>query len=221
MSPCRSLLVALGSGLLASPATPQAEGFRVPAGFVATRVTATDHSYLALAFDTAGRMVLSSEREGLLLAEDEDGDGFFEEVRTLTGELTAAQGLAVVGSTLYVVGRRRRERGAVESGLWRAQLAEGGRAVESLRKLVPIEDDDEHGAHGVVLGPDGALYVALGDHARFATPAENAQAFPEDLAAPLPPIPDPSGFGRRLQLHQRLDMTVWFANLRMRPLPGR
>lgn len=183
--------------VVVSALLPQGD-FEVPPGFSVSRASAASHSYLAVAVDPHGAALLSTEEAGLLRAIDGDGDGFHETVEPLTGELTAAQGLCYSEGSLFVVGRRVAGEGPPASGLWRLELSADGGTVTGVRLLVPIDDDDEHGAHGVIAGTDGDLYVVVGDRARFTTEPENAGAWDErEPGSVLPVLPDPSGFDQR------------------------
>jgi putative heme-binding domain-containing protein len=165
------------------------QDFDLPPGLTVARAASERHSYLALCAAGPGRLVLSTEEQGLQLAFDGDGDGWFEKFSPLGGGLSAVQGLAWVEGELWIVGRR-----GNGHGLWRAQLGEG--ALSEVESVLAIDDDDEHGAHGIVPGPDGRLYLTLGDAARPLTPATNQADFREPPHTGLPVLPDPGGFGQ-------------------------
>ena len=166
----------------------QDDGFEVPDGFVLERALTERRSYLALTVAGAGRLVLSTEEEGLVLAEDPGGDGWFEERTPLAAGFEQVQGLCWSPPDLFVVGRRGKQ-----LGLWRGILGEDSLAQVTL--VLPFEGQLEHGPHAVVEDGDGRLLVTIGDAARASTPP----------ATPLPPEPhhqgpptlaDPGGFGR-------------------------
>ncbi|MCP3916365.1 MAG: DUF1080 domain-containing protein [bacterium] len=175
-----------------TPAIPAAQELQVAEGFSISRAIEEQHSYLALTFDAAGRMVLATEDQGLLSAIDADGDGVWEDVGPLAPDLERAQGLCFAGATLFAVGRR-----GERSAVWRITPTDDLRGVREMHPLVPIDDADEHGAHGITLGPDGDLYVAVGDEARFTTPPEKDGWQPTDVAPLLSALTDPGGFGAR------------------------
>ena len=54
-------------------ALPQDGDFLVPEGFRVTRAAVGGPSFLACCLDDEGRLLLSTERAGILLAEDRDG----------------------------------------------------------------------------------------------------------------------------------------------------
>lgn len=183
----------LSSALLAALATSQE--FDVPDGFSVFVAAGARHSYLSLTIDARGRVLLGTEAAGVLVAEDADGDGLLETLRPFAA-LDGVQGLCVVldPPALLAVGRH-----AGQQGLWSLPLDGAGDPLpERLELRHAIEGDDEHGAHGVVLGPDGAAYVTFGDQARFVDPplalADCARERADQL---LPPLPEPSGFGAR------------------------
>ena len=162
------------------------QDFDLADGFDLKRALDTRRSFLSLAFADDGRLVLGTEAGGVLAASDSDGDGTFEAIETLTHDLQSVQGLCFRGETLFAIGRKNGE-----SALWRFDQDSAPRA------LVPIDDADEHGAHGIALGPQGDLFVAVGDEARFRTAPEAASWHPADVPPLLPALADPGGFGAR------------------------
>src|SRR5258705_484286 len=147
---------------LAAPllAALQLQGFDVPPRFEATRVSDLAESFLALAFAPDGRLFLGTEDGPVLWARDADQDGVFETHGTFTAELASCQGLVWFQDRLWATGRR-----AGNDGLFRVVPAADGTTAERIEPVLAITSGGEHGVHGVVVGPDGYLYLAIGDHA--------------------------------------------------------
>ena len=133
----------------------------VPDGFEVS-VFATDahaHSIHNLTFDAKGRCVVSGPGYVTIL-EDTDGDGKCDVAKRF-GDAPASglQGMLFVGSTLY---------GVDDRGVVRMPDDDGDDRADTVEPIGPrLTRGGEHGCHGIVLGPDGWLYVVVGNKARF------------------------------------------------------
>ncbi len=136
----------------------QATRFRLVRGFGIQRVLSPRQtgSVIAMAFDEDGNLLFSRERHGLLVAVDRNRDGLVDTVRDLKLPIKNCQGILPLNGMLYLVGQ-----GPKGLGVYRV----APRKQPEL--LLPIEGSPgEHGAHAITLGPDGRLYVLLGNHVR-------------------------------------------------------
>ncbi len=134
----------------------QATRFRLARGFGIQRVLSPRQtgSVIAMAFDEDGNLLLSRERRGLLVAIDRNRDGLVDTLRELKLPIRNCQGILPLNGMLYLVGQ-----GPQGLGVYRAA------PQEELQLLLPIKGSPgEHGAHAITLGPDGRLYVLLGNH---------------------------------------------------------
>lgn len=186
---------------------PPASAITVPEGFAVDLLASAQPgqgSWVCLAFDPQGRAVISPQRGGLLQATipgvSMDSGGAASQaaetvVTPIESPVSSAQGLCFVDGALFV----QVAEGGEQNGLWRLRDADGNGSYESAERLVAYgPDGGEHGPHAVVQGPDGALYVAIGNHTRLpeavATPATDTAPgaapgspydhFGEDLAGP-------------------------------------
>ena len=102
-----------------------------------------------------GTLLVSVEGSGVRRLRDADGDGRFEEVMAITDELTNVQGMCWHEDHLYLVGQ-----GPDGAGLYRLERG-------TPRILGRMDGWGEHGPHAVEPGPDGRLYVVIGNHTAF------------------------------------------------------
>lgn len=195
---------ALARGLTTGSATRFATGqdaktrFRAPEGFVVEEAAAPADtgSLVAMTFDSKGRPVISRERGPVFILEDRDSDGRFETFKTFTDKVVNCQGLCFVGRSLYAVGD-----GPEKTGLYRIDDADGDDVGETVRLIGRFKGSmGEHGPHAVFFGPDGLLYLVVGNHAWVAAtpdPLSPHGNFYEGQL--LPSYPDPRGHARQIR----------------------
>lgn len=138
--------------------------FIIDEGFEIERLARDEDvgSLIAMAFDATGSLLVSREGGHLLRLTDRDGNGVFEEVATYCDQLENVQGILPLGSRVFAVGS-----GPEGPALYRLRDANRDGQAEEVVKLVEfLGSRGEHGAHAVRLGPDGLIYVVLGDYAR-------------------------------------------------------
>jgi glucose/arabinose dehydrogenase len=153
-------------------------------------------SIIAMTFDDHGRMVMARENGPLMLIEDRNQDGIYDQIRTYTDRVTGAQGLLSVGGRLYVVGS-----GPDGVGLYRLTDPDQDGWLERVETLVRFQDTSvEHGPHNVVLGPDGYLYLLVGNHGVLVNPVQDGpygHAYEGDLVQPR--WQDPGGHAAQVR----------------------
>jgi len=114
-------------------------------------------SLVALAIAPDGSLTVSVEYGAILQFPDRDRDGTPEEAEVLSEKVHGCHGLCWLGRDLYAVGS-----GPQGMGLYR--FPQGTDAPQCLGTFPG--DGGEHGPHGVTAGPDGRLYVAVGNHSQ-------------------------------------------------------
>lgn len=160
--------------------------FKIGKEFVVERLMRDDEvgSLIAMSFDAQGNILASREGGHLLLITDADNNGAHDTVRTFSNQIKNVQGILALGTRVFAVGD-----GPEGVALYRLSDANRDGVAEEIIALVPFRGSrGEHGAHAVRLGPDGMLYVIIGDHARVGTqPGPNSpyrNAYEGDLVKP-------------------------------------
>lgn len=92
-----------------------------------------------------------------------------------------AQGLLYAYDSLYISVNANQNKTSgpppVPSGMYRARDTNGDDQYDEVTQLRQFQGSSEHGPHGVVLGPDGMLYVCAGNHTL--PPAADRSVVPE------------------------------------------
>ncbi len=167
--------------------------FHAPNGFVVELVADPDltGSIVNMTFDCKGRPVISRERGPILILEDEDGDGKYDKTKTYTDRVTNCQGiLAYDADTYYLVGD-----GPDGTGLYRLRDTDGDDTADEVELIHKTRGGmGEHGPHAIIAGPDGYLYLAVGNHAgATATVGSDSPVEKQYEADVLPKYEDANG----------------------------
>lgn len=142
------------------PANP--DRFTPLAGFSIEEVVqpGSTGSLVAMAFDEAGNIIASRERGPLLLIQDKDGDGKFESVGTYCDKLSNCQGILPWGNYVFAVGD-----GPSKTAFYRLSDTDDDGQADKVETLFKFQGGmGEHGPHAPILGPDGLIYIMLGNH---------------------------------------------------------
>jgi putative heme-binding domain-containing protein len=167
--------------------------FNIPQDFAIERLMRDNEvgSLIAMAFDAQGNILASREGGNLMLITDSDDNGAPDSVSVFCDKIVNVQGIQPLGTRVFVIGD-----GPEGEALYRLRDADRDGVAEEITTLVPIRGSKgEHGAHAVRLGPDGLLYVIIGDHARVGKqPGPNSpyrNAYEGDIIQPR--FDDPRG----------------------------
>lgn len=118
-------------------------------------------SLIAMTVAGPGRYFVSVESGGILELDDANGDGEAETIAPFTDELHVCQGLLWFDDALLATAE-----GPKGTGLYR--IPKAGAPPELLGRF--NGEMGEHGPHAIVPGPDGRLYLAIGNHSAVGEP---------------------------------------------------
>ncbi len=140
--------------------------FTVPAGFKVEEAVKDPgdrgpFSLVNMTFDARGRLLVSDERGGVLLCTDPDKNGVMQTVRDYCTQIKGSHGMCWIKDGLYLVGN-----GPKGTGLYRCRDTKGADKIDEVTLLHKFKGGmGEHGPHAILHGPDGWLYVVIGNHA--------------------------------------------------------
>ncbi len=160
---------ALGAETAVDPRT-----FKLPPGYKVELLRSagkTEGSWISLAFDDQGRLLVSREDKGILrltLAEmprrELAGESLAQQIKleTINDTLLECRGLLCVGKDLYVNANNTK-------GLYRLRDTDGDDTFDEVKLLRDLPGDVGHGRNDLTLGPDGKLYLMYGNDVRYPT----------------------------------------------------
>jgi putative heme-binding domain-containing protein len=159
-------------------------------GFVIERVNppAKTDSYVALTFDSLGRLVVSKEQDHPRLLLDSDKDGVYESEKILSDKVRNCQGLWFDGPTMYGscvhVAEAQKLQAAAPvapgggrgnpnrpAGIFKLEDTTGDDVADSFETLGMAGGIQEHGPHAIRRRPDGGMAVIVGNNETIADDA--------------------------------------------------
>lgn len=153
---------------------PPASALSVPEGFQVELLASAQPgqgSWVAMAFAPDGRLLVSPQ-QGPLMWIDVPGaiGGTAPAVSPLrlaaglaepVGHIGSSQGMCFAHDALFISCPHDVPSGG---GLWRLRDTDGDGVWEDAKRIIEYGGGGEHGPHAVIPGPDGFLYVVLGNH---------------------------------------------------------
>lgn len=139
-----------------------AKRFKTVPGFSIEEVASEEMgSVLAMTFNEFGHIIASLEGGGLVLLYDNDKNGLPTKTRSYCDLVQNVQGILPLNGDVYVTGE-----GSDGIGLYRLLDEDRNGELEKSELLTRFEGvPGEHGVHQIALGPDGFLYISLGNQA--------------------------------------------------------
>jgi putative heme-binding domain-containing protein len=130
-------------------------------------------SLTCMTFDEFGQIIAARENGPLIRIRDNDRDGLVETVSILTEEVKNCQGLLAVSGKLYAVGD-----GPQGPALYCLADEDHDGEVDQIDAILKFTGEmGEHGPHAVTLGPDGFLYLLIGNFSRSAEEYEASSPY--------------------------------------------
>ena len=125
-------------------------------------------SLIAMTFDEFGQIIAGRENGPLILIRDDNRDGLLDTVTTLCDQVRNCQGILAVSGRVFVIGE-----GPQGVALYRLSDEDQDGRIDAVEPVVRFTGEPgEHGPHALALGPDGLIYMVLGNFARPDRPFE-------------------------------------------------
>lgn len=142
-------------------------------------------SLVAMVFNERGEIIASRERGALIKLSDSDGDGIPETVSDYCDKIKNCQGILPLNGDVYAVGE-----GPDGSSFCRISDTDGDGVGETIATLIKFKGKmGEHGPHAPLLGPDGLIYLVIGNHSSlqegtYAPTSPHRRYYEGDLVQP-------------------------------------
>jgi putative heme-binding domain-containing protein len=147
--------LALQAGGVSQPVSIRAKpGFTVEAVRVAVP---SEGSWISLTFDPKGRAVIGREDKGVIRLTLPANAGDEVKVDSVEDTLLEPRGLLFAHDSLYVHANN-------SKALYRLRDMDGDDRFETVTLLRKTEGGVGHGRNGLALGPDGMIYIAMGNN---------------------------------------------------------
>ncbi len=137
--------------------------FTISPEFRVERVVSHEQSgsVVAMAFNERGEIIASRESGPLVLVRGAGHGDRAVEVRPLGDQVRNCQGILSLNGQIYAVGE-----GADGAAFYRLVDDDRDGEFEEIKTLVKFKGGmGEHGPHAPILGPDGFIYLIVGNHA--------------------------------------------------------
>jgi putative heme-binding domain-containing protein len=150
--------LAAGAGKLAEPVSISTRpGFEVE---IVRNAAPGEGSWISLTFDDRGRLLVGREDKGILRFTFDEKQKTVERLETVNDSLLEPRGLLIAHDSLYVTANN-------SKGLYRLRDTDGDDRYDQVQLLRQLEGLVGHGRNGMALGPDGKIYVALGNNVKI------------------------------------------------------
>ncbi|HZZ74243.1 MAG TPA: HEAT repeat domain-containing protein [Pirellulales bacterium] len=154
-------------------------------------------SLISMAFNEQGNLLAAREKGPLLILRDQTKSGKFDTIATYCDQITNCHGMLCLNNKVYAVGT-----GPEGDGLYKLTDTANSGKIDKVERLLKFNNAMvEHGAHAPILGPDGLIYIVIGNHGapdKKYEPTSPLQHYYEgDLFTPR--YEDPSGHAANIK----------------------
>jgi len=119
-------------------------------------------SLISMAFDEFGQIIASRENGSLIIVRDANKDGLLDSVETYCDQVKNCQGILSISGRTFVTGD-----GPQGTALYRLSDEDHDGRIDRVEPIVKFTGEmGEHGPHSLVLGPDGLIYIVVGNFSR-------------------------------------------------------
>lgn len=173
-----------------------AERFSCSPEFEVLKVVEGDKagSLIAMTFNEFGHIIASREGGPLVMVHDSKKDGVLDSIRVCCDKVKSAQGILCLNGEIFVIAD-----GSEGTGLYRLSDPDRDGVYEVVRCLLTYNTThNEHGPHGLVLGPNGMIYIIAGNHSAPAVSYADSSPYQNPYEGDLvtPRYEDPGGHAR-------------------------
>lgn len=169
--------------------------FQVPPEFKIEKIMTGKEtgSLIAMEFNEFGKLLLSREGGPLMIADPSKPAGSDNRIRVYCDEVNSCQGILPLNGKVYVTAYAKSG-----SGLYELADSNNDGKLSIKRQLLSFTGQPgEHGPHGVQLGPDGMLYVIVGNGSQVEQAVAPTSPFKHFYEGDLVPrFEDPGGHAR-------------------------
>jgi len=151
-------------------------------------------SVLAFAFNEFGNIIASQEKGPLLLIRDTTNDGVHDTVSTYCDKVTNCQGILPLNGEVFATGD-----GPDGLALYRLKDTDRDGVADDVKPIIKFKGKAvEHGPHAITLGPDGLIYVVVGNHTNLVDEPRESSPYRDFYEGDLvqPRLEDPEGYAR-------------------------
>lgn len=157
----------------AGKVTSAKDRFEIDSEFTVQQIMTHEEtgSVVAMEFNEFGKLLLSREGGSLMIADLSKPAGHPARIRTYCDQVNTCQGILPLNGSVYVTAS-----GPQGLGLYKLTDGNNDGMLEVDAKLVGFTGKlGEHGPHGIQLGPDGMIYIVVGNNSQVARKiAENS-----------------------------------------------
>ncbi|MEK6234410.1 MAG: PQQ-dependent sugar dehydrogenase, partial [Planctomycetales bacterium] len=127
----------------------------------------------AMTFNERGDVIAARERGPLLLIRDSDADGAPDQVSVFSDAVKNCQGILCLNGYVYAVGES-----SEGAGFHRLTDQDGDGQADKVETFFKFTRGmSEHGPHAAVLGPEGLIYIAVGNHSEADVQIESTSPY--------------------------------------------